>query len=334
MDYLPIFAAVRGQRCVVVGGGEVAQRKIALLREAGARVLVVAPELSTALTSELRAASFEHVPRAYQRADLDGARVVIAATDDADVNARVASDAQALGVLVNVVDQPALCSFVMPSIIDRAPVLVAVSTGGASPVLARMTRGAIEAALPSRLGALAAFAAKHRTRVKSRLNGVPARRAFWERALRGEPGQLVLAGRDAEAERAFESVLSDGGSAHVRVCLIGTGAGDPEQLPLAVLRALGGADLVLHADGVPESVLALARRDAARLPLGIADASTGLPAAALARLVAEAKGGAAVCLLRAGDPYEHADAADCRQLREAGVGFVRLRPAPAPATDD
>ena len=330
MDYLPIFAAVRGRRCVVVGGGDVAQRKVALLREAGASVLVVAPKLSATLASELSTAAFEHVARTYQRADLDGARLVIAATDDVDVNARVAADAQALGVLVNVVDQPALCSFVMPSIIDRAPVLVAVSTGGASPVLARMTRGALEAALPSRLGALAAFAAQYRVRVKARLDGVSARRVFWERALRGEPGQLVLAGREPEAERAFEAALADGRAAQARVCLIGVGAGEPDQLPLSALRALGGADLLLHDAAVPEQVLALARRDASRL----AFAGGVLRAPLLERLVAEVRGGAAVCLVRAGDPYAQADAADCRQLHGAGIGFVRLRPAPAPAADD
>src|SRR5689334_11089741 len=126
MDYLPIFAAVRGQLCVVVGGGDVAQRKVALLREAGARVRVVSPALCTTLANELAAGAFEHVARGYESRDLDGARLVIAATGDADVNARVASDAGARELLVNVVDQPALCSFVMPSIIDRAPVLVAV----------------------------------------------------------------------------------------------------------------------------------------------------------------------------------------------------------------
>jgi uroporphyrin-III C-methyltransferase/precorrin-2 dehydrogenase/sirohydrochlorin ferrochelatase len=152
--------------------------------------------------------------------------------------------------------------------------------------------------------------------------------------LRGEPGQLVLAGREAEAERAFEAAIVDGGTVHTRVCLIGTGAGDPEQLPLGALRALGGADLVLHEVTVVEPIVALARRDAARLPFGPAAESAGLPPAAFARLIAEVRAGAAVCLLRAGDPYQHVEADDCRQLRAAGIGFIRLRPAPAPDAHD
>jgi uroporphyrin-III C-methyltransferase/precorrin-2 dehydrogenase/sirohydrochlorin ferrochelatase len=331
MDYLPIFVAVRGQLCVVVGGGDVAQRKVALLREAGARVRVVSPALCPTLADELAAGAFEHVARRYEARDLDLARLVIAATDDVEVNARVAADAVARQLLVNVVDQPALCSFVMPSIIDRAPVLVAVSTGGASPVLARMTRSALEAALPSRLGALAAFAGKHRAAVKARFDGVPARRAFWDRALRGEPGQLVLAGRDADAERAFAAALVEGKPPLARVCLIGAGTGDPEQLSLQALRALSGVDLLVHEAALPDAVLALARRDAARLALapdGVLAAST------LERVGSEVGAGSAVCIVRAGDPYADRAAGDCRALRDAGFAFVRLRPAPTAGAED
>ena len=326
MDYLPVFVAVRGQLAVVVGGGEVAERKISLLREAGAKVRVVAPELCAALAAALQPPELAHVARGYQRGDLEGARVVIAATDRMEVNARVAADANALGVLVNVVDQPALCGFVMPSIIDRAPVLVAVSTGGASPVLARLTRSALEAALPVRLGELADFAARRRERVKAAFGDVAARRAFWERALVGEPGQWVLAGRLPEAEQAFDAALARGVAPVAAVALIGSGSGDPEQLSLAAARALGRADLVVHEPDVAPGVLALARRDAVRHALS-ADAVLGAPA--LERLAQVALAGGVACVVRAGDPYAADDASDARALASARLALIRLRPAPS-----
>jgi uroporphyrin-III C-methyltransferase/precorrin-2 dehydrogenase/sirohydrochlorin ferrochelatase len=194
-----------------------------------------------------------------------------------------------------------------------------------------MTRSALEAALPSRLGALAAFAAKHRAAVKLRFDGVPARRAFWERVLRGEPGQLVLAGREAEAERAFAAVLAAGTSTQGRVYLIGTGSSDPEQLSLYALRAFSGADLLVHDAAVPDAVLALVRRDAARLAL---PANAELAATVLERVASEVAAGGAVCIARAGDPYADGSAGDCRVLRAAGLKFERLRPAPAPDLGD
>jgi len=321
-----VFVALRGQLAVVVGGGEVAERKVSLLREAGASVRVVAPELCAELAAALAPPALVHVAREYQRADLDGARVAIAATDRMEVNARVAADANALGVLVNVVDQPALCGFVMPSIIDRAPVLVAVSTGGASPVLARLTRSALEAALPVRLGELAQFAARRRERVKAAFGDVAGRRAFWERVLVGEPGQLVLAGREAEAEHAFASALARGSAPAAAVALIGSGQGDPEQLSLAAARALGRADVVVHELAVPAAVLVLARRDAARHAL---NADAVLSAAVIERLAQVARVGGGACLVRAGDPYAGDAAPDARALAAAGLSFIRLRPAPS-----
>ena len=322
-----MFVDVRGQLAVVVGGGEVAERKVSLLREASARVRVFAPTLCPDLAAALQPGELEHVAREYQGpADLDGARVVIEATDRQAVNAQVAADARALGVLVNVVDQPALCGFVMPSIIDRAPVLVAVSTAGASPVLARLTRTALEAALPVRLGELADFAAQRRERVKAAFAEVGSRRAFWEGVLAGEPGQLVLAGRFEDAEHAFSAALERGVPPAQAVALIAAGSGDPERLSLAAARALGRADLVVHDPAVPAAVLSLARRDAARQAL----AANALDGAALDRLVVLARRGGVACVVRAGDPYAGPGLAgdDRTALRSAGLVFVCLRPAP------
>ena len=184
MDFLPLFLRLTGRPALVVGGGEVAARKVALLLDAGAEVRVVAPELGTTLAGEYAAGRIRHVARHFAAPDLDGADLVIAATDDVVVNAEVSRLARARSLPVNVVDNPALCSFIMPAIVDRSPVIVALSTGGASPVLARLLRGRLESLIPAAYGKLARLAADFRSRVQ---HAVPEarRRAFWEDALQG-----------------------------------------------------------------------------------------------------------------------------------------------------
>ena len=269
MDYLPIYIDVREHGCLVVGAGAVAQRKIELLLQAGARVVVVAPEIGAGVRELANERAIELLPRAYTSADLDGKRLVIAATNRSDVNARVAADAQARSIPVNVVDDPALCSFIMPAIVDRSPVLVAVSTAGASPVLARLTRGRIETALPQGLGRLAAFAARHRAAVKRNIGDAGARRAFWEQVLEGEVGALVLAERDAEADAAFAAQLARGHDrAWMHATLIAGGDGDPDRLTLRAARALGSADVLMHERAALRSVQVLGRRDAQRIDVG------------------------------------------------------------------
>jgi uroporphyrin-III C-methyltransferase / precorrin-2 dehydrogenase / sirohydrochlorin ferrochelatase len=193
-------------------------------------------------------------------------------------------------------------------------------------VLARLTRSALEAALPARLGELADFAARRRERVKAAFGEVASRRRFWERALAGEPGQLVLAGRFADAERAFDAALARGVPSVAAVALIGSGGGDPEQLSLAAARALGRADLVVHERAVPEAVLALCRRDALRHALGVDDALDG---AAFERLQQVSRAGGGACVVRAGDPYATADSRDGRALAASGLASIALRPAPS-----
>jgi uroporphyrin-III C-methyltransferase/precorrin-2 dehydrogenase/sirohydrochlorin ferrochelatase len=170
MDYLPIFLDIRERPCMVVGGGEVAARKSALLLRAGARVTVLAPSLSAAFEADIAASRIAHRAASFRDEELAGYVLAIAATGDETVNRAVAAAARARHIPVNVVDQPALCSFIMPSIIDRAPVIVAVSSGGASPVLARLLRARLETLIPAGYGRLAALAAAFRDQVKARFN--------------------------------------------------------------------------------------------------------------------------------------------------------------------
>jgi len=327
MDYLPICIDVRGRTCLVVGGGEVALRKVELLVGAGARVRIVAPELCAALRALARRAAITVARRPYAAPDLRDVELVIAATDRTGVNARVAAHARARGVPVNVVDDPALCTFIMPAIVDRSPVLVAVSTAGASPALARLTRARVEAALPPALGQLAAFAARHRDLIKRRIAAPGARRLFWDRVLEGAIADLVLAGREVEAAAELEHALGRAGAKPLAtVALLATGDGDPERLSLRAARWLGRAELILHERGVPAAVLALGRRDAERVDVGRLGARGGWSWQKLAREAARRAG--PVCVVREGDPYAEGAGRELRLLERAGVRVEVVRPAP------
>jgi len=192
MKYLPIFIDVHDARCLVVGGGGLAARKVRLLRKAGAQVRVVAPALGDELEKAHSEGAIQYLRREFAAEDLEGCRLVIAATSDGEVNERVASLAQRRNLPVNVVDAPALCTFVMPSIIDRSPLQLAVSTGGASPVLARLLRARLESLIPAAYGNLARLVESYRERAKQRFTDTDQRRDFWERVLQGPIAELVF----------------------------------------------------------------------------------------------------------------------------------------------
>ena len=305
MNYLPIFFDIRGEPCLVVGGGAVAARKAALLLRAGARVTVRAVALSAAFDADLAAARVLHRAGTFKDEDLEGVVLAIAATDDQDVNRAVAAAAKARHIPVNVVDQPALCSFIMPSIIDRAPVIVAVSSGGASPVLARLLRARLETLIPSGYGRLAALAAAFRDQVKERLN--PAeRRRFWEAVLQGPVAELMFSGREAEARRALQATLSDTqpGSGRGEVALVGAGPGDPDLLSFRALRLMQQADVVVYDRLVSPPILDLVRRDAERIYAGKERAKHALPQEDINHLLVRlAKQGKRVVRLKGGDPF-------------------------------
>lgn len=305
MDFLPIFLDIRAQPCLVVGGGEVAARKCALLLRAGARVTVLAPSLCAALDADLAAARIAHRAASFREEDLEGMAVAIAATSDQAVNRAVAAAARVRRIPVNVVDQPALCSFILPSIIERAPLVVAVSSGGASPVLARLLRARLESLIPAGYGRLAALAGAYRDRVKARFK--PAeRRRFWERALQGPIAELVFSGRDAEAREALEATLEDtrlsfsGGE----VSLVGAGPGDPDLLTFRALRLMQQADVVVYDRLVSQPILDLVRLEAERIYAGKERAQHALLQEDINQLLVRlAREGKRVVRLKGGDPF-------------------------------
>lgn len=305
MDYLPIFLDIRGQPCLVVGGGDVAARKTALLLRADARVTVQAPALCAALQSDVAADRVAHRAAAFCDADMAGYSLAIAATDDESVNRAVAAAARARSIPVNVVDVPALCSFIMPSIVERGPVIVAVSSGGRSPVLARLLRARLEILIPAGYGRLAALAGEFRAQVKARF--APAeRRRFWERTLQGPIAELVFSGRDEAARHAMREALDDTRLAFSggEVSLIGAGPGDPDLLTFRALRLMQQADVVVYDRLVSRPVLDLVRRDAERIYAGKERAKHALPQEDINHLLVRlAKEGKRVVRLKGGDPF-------------------------------
>ena len=302
MDYLPVFVRLRGRTALVVGGGQVAARKAEWLLKAGARVAVVAPQLAAELAARAARAELAHVAAPFAPAHLTGAALVVAASDDREVNAAVAETAHALEIPVNVVDCPELSSFIFPAIIDRSPVLVAVSSGGASPVLARRLRAQIEASLPARLGALARFLGRRRTAVKRAL-APEARRAFWERLISGRTATEVLSGNETQAARSFASELRRTDGAPGEVWLIGAGPGDPDLLTLRALQLLQQADVILYDRLVPDAILERARRDAERVFVGKESGEHAQQTRINELLVSLARAGKRVARLKGGDGY-------------------------------
>ena len=305
MDFLPIFLDIRAQPCLVIGGGEVAARKCAMLLRAGARVTMLAPALDKAFDADLAAARITHRPENFHDESVVGYVLVIAATDDDVVNRAVAAAAKARHIPVNVVDQPALCSFIMPSIIERPPVIVAVSTGGASPVLARLLRARLETLIPAGYGRLAALAAAFRDQVKARFKPTERRRV-WERILQGPIAEMVLSGRDGEARKALQEALDGKNPAFGggEVALIGAGPGDPDLLTFRALRLMQRADVVVYDRLVSKQILDLIRLDAERIYAGKERAKHTLPQEDINHLLVRlAKEGKRVVRLKGGDPF-------------------------------
>jgi uroporphyrin-III C-methyltransferase/precorrin-2 dehydrogenase/sirohydrochlorin ferrochelatase len=274
MEYLPIFLRLEDRLAVIIGGGAVAARKLDLLRRAGARIRVVAPILGDEIAVLAAQGAIEHRARGFAATDLDDAELAIAATADHPTNEAVAAAARARHLPVNVVDAPDLCSFIMPAIIDRGRVVAAISTGGASPVLARLIRARIELGLPHGIEKLAELAAAWRGRVKAALPEGAARRRFWERLFAPlAPEHLPL----GDLTTLLAAVEPPQG----RLMRIEIPRDDPEALTLRAVRLLQSADLVLFEAGVPASILEFARRDAQRVEVAGVE-MTGAAQAAVA----------------------------------------------------
>ncbi len=308
MDYLPIFIDLRSRPTLVVGGGAVAARKIELLLGAGAAVRVVAPQIGAQVRALAAAGRIEHVARSFEPASLDGVALVVAATNREAVNAAVAAAARARNVPVNVVDDARLSTFIVPAIVDRSPVVVAIGTSGTSPTLARWVRARIEALLPARLGRVAELAGRWRRRVARAFATGAARRRFWEGVLDGRAAAYALDGRDDladfELRRALKREQALAPRATGSVALVGAGPGDPDLLTLRAARELELADVVLYDRLVSLEVLARARRDAERIFVG---KESGLHHVAQedtnALMVRLAREGRRVVRLKGGDPF-------------------------------
>ena len=306
MDLLPIFLDIRDQPCLVVGGGRVATRKVASLRRAGARVHLIAPELTPELREGVEAGYLTHQPGPFADPDIAGMRLIIAATGDSGVNERVARLAKAAGIPVNVVDKPEACTFLLPSVIDRSPVVVAVTTAKASPVLARLLRGRLESMIPAGYGRLADFCSRYRQAVKARFQDEGDRRRFWDRVLIGGVAERIFSGQMAEADAAMERELAEaspsGGMGEVY--LVGAGPGDPDLVTFRALRLMQQADIVVYDRLVAKAILEMTRRDARRIYVGKERNNHVMRQEEINRLLADlAKQGHRVLRLKGGDPF-------------------------------
>lgn len=324
MDYLPIFCRLDNKPVLLVGGGEVAERKARLLLDAGARLTVVSPALDPELAALAASGTIDWLAAEFEPALLTGKWLVVAATDRREVNALVYQSANQAGIFANVVDDPKRSSFIMPSIIDRSPLMVAISSGGKAPVLARLLREKLEALLPQHLGAVAAFAGGLRERVKARFASMGERRQFWERLLGADRlGQALARGDHASANQLADALFAEDAGAKGEVILVGAGPGDPGLLTLHALRQMQQADVVVHDRLVSDEVMALVRRDAKRIFVGKQAGNHCVPQEGINQLLLEeAKKGLRVVRLKGGDPFIFGRGGEeLETLVGSGVGF-------------
>ncbi|MDL5385205.1 siroheme synthase CysG [Aeromonas hydrophila] len=324
MDYLPIFCRLDNKPVLLVGGGEVAERKARLLLDAGAQLTVVAPELDPELAELAANGSIEWLAGEFAPQQLTGKWLVVAATDRREVNALVYQSANQARIFANVVDDPKRSSFIMPSIIDRSPLMVAISSGGKAPVLARLLREKLEALLPQHLGAVAAFAGSLRERVKARFASMGERRRFWERLLGADRlGQALARGDSASANQLADSLFADESQTGGEVVLVGAGPGDPGLLTLHALRQMQQADVVVYDRLVSDEVMALVRRDARRIFVGKQAGNHCVPQEGINQLLLEeAKKGQRVVRLKGGDPFIFGRGGEeLETLVGSGIGF-------------
>ncbi|RLA55467.1 MAG: uroporphyrinogen-III C-methyltransferase [Gammaproteobacteria bacterium] len=305
MQYLPVCLSLQNIPVVLVGGGTVATRKARLLLRAGSNVTVVAPQISAELEQLLADHGGVWQQSRYQETDLHGKKLVVAATPERATNEQIYRHAMALSLPVNVVDAPELCSFIFPSIIDRDPLLIAITSSGKSPVLTRILRRKIEAMVPAAYGRLAEFAGRFRQLVKEHIVQDTPRRLFWEQAMDGTLAEQVLAGREQQAEAQLRERLQDTHALHGgEVYLIGAGPGDPDLMTFKAARLLQSADVVLYDRLVSPVIVDMARRDAQRIYVGKKRADHTVAQTDINQLLLElAQQGKRVVRLKGGDPF-------------------------------
>ena len=326
MDFLPVFMNVRSQPCLVVGAGEVASRKIQMLLNAEANVEVVAPEACAAVKALVSAGKISWTKRNFEEMDIHHKRLVISATNRAEVNEYVSKLANQFNLPVNVVDAPDLCSFIVPSIIDRSPIMVAVSSGGSSPVLARLLRARLETMIPATYGRLAQLVDGFRSRVKEKFSSTLERRRFWEIILQGPVAELMFAGQEKQAKSFLEKAVTEGDAlieGQGEVYLVGAGPGDPDLLTFRALRLLQQADVVVYDRLVSAPILEMARKDADRIYVGKKKSDHAVPQDDINEILVKlAKEGKRVLRLKGGDPFIFGRGGEeIERLMEEGVSF-------------
>ena len=326
MDYLPAFLRITDQPCLVVGGGTVAQRKAELLLQAGGKVTVIAPEIGPELDKWGQSGRVTIRRKRFAAEDVRDFTLVVSATNDTAVNTEVAAAARQHRIPVNVVDSSELSTFIVPAIVDRSPIIAAVSSGGTSPVLARLLRSHIESTVPVAYGQLAQLAEQFRARVRQDLKTITQRRRFWEKTLQGAVAELVFAGRKQEAAAKMERMLRAEASSQTtigEVYLVGAGPGDPDLLTFRALRLMQQADTVVYDRLVSPEVLALVRHDAKKIYAGKARSQHAIPQEKINHLLARlARSGQRVVRLKGGDPFIFGRGGEeIETLMEQGIPF-------------
>ncbi len=326
MNYLPIFVQIKQRPCLVVGGGSIAARKVALLRKAEGDVTVVSPELCAELSELAATGKIQHKAKTFSPEDMDDSVIVIAATNQREVNQQVSALAHEKKLPVNVVDNPALCSFIMPSMIDRSPVQIAISTGGVSPVLARLIRTKLEGTIPAAYGRLGALAEKFRDKVKAAFPNTEARRSFWESILEGRVAELVFTGHEDEAGALLDKAITEKSAQPElpgEVFLVGAGPGDPDLLTFRALRLMQQADVVVYDRLVSPAIMEMVRRDAEIVYVGKERDKHIMQQENINQLLVRlAKEGKRVLRLKGGDPFIFGRGGEeIELLAQEGVAF-------------
>ena len=306
MQALPIFFNIKNRHCVVIGGGDVAMRKVSMLLKASAAITLYSPEICHELQDLADAQKIKFVQTNFEENQLLGACMVIAATDDEAVNMAVSIAAKAQNIPVNVVDAPDLCTFTMGSIIDRSPVVIAISSEGNAPVLARYIRAKIETMLPATYGRIADIAGEFREQVKAKFGTTQARRIFWEGILQGPVVERVLSGQEQAARELLQNILNDTDATANKgeVFLVGGGPGDPDLLTFRALRLMQQCDVCVYDNLVSPEVMELVRRDAELIFVGKSRDQHTMPQEEINELLAKlALQGKRVLRLKGGDPF-------------------------------
>ena len=324
MDIFPISLKLQQQPCLIVGGGHIAYRKAVLLHKAGAVIHVIAPDIDANLLQLVEESQGQYIQALYPaQMQLNDYRLVIAATDDYTVNTQVFEDCEALKILVNSVDDPPHCRFMVPAIVDRSPLVISVASNGTSPVLSRQIRTQLETSIPHGMGKLAEFSGKWRAAVKAKISNPDERRVFWEDLYASPLKEQVFHDNLAEADRLIEQALLEWKTPKGEVYLVGAGPGDPELLTLKALRLMQQADVVIYDRLVSPAIMELCRRDATKIYVGKARSNHAVPQEGINALLVEyASKGQRVCRLKGGDPFIFGRGGEeIQELFAAGVPF-------------